>query len=53
MTRERLAELVAKFEVATTDGEISLTGDDIGEVYEWLSFIQLDYPPLFPQENKG
>lgn len=36
-SRERLAELVSKMEVASTDGELSsLTSDDIGDIYSWL-----------------
>jgi hypothetical protein len=34
---ERLEELVDKFEIATTDGEIPfLTGNDLGDIYLWL-----------------
>ncbi len=37
MSAERLAELIGKFEVATTDGDLSaITSDDIGDVYSCL-----------------
>jgi hypothetical protein len=44
-SRKRLLELLGAFEVATTDGELrspsgalEFTGDDIGDVYRWLSW---------------
>lgn len=38
--KARLQELVNLFEVATTDGECKLDGDQIGDVYLWLQWIQ-------------
>jgi hypothetical protein len=41
-TTERLAELTAKMEIMTTDGDASLlTPDDIGDIYSWLLRAQL------------
>jgi hypothetical protein len=37
---ERLQKLVDVFEVATTDGELHLNGDQIGDVYLWLQWVQ-------------
>jgi hypothetical protein len=39
-TQVRLMELVNKFEEATTDGKIQLSGNDIGDVYLWLLWAQ-------------
>jgi len=37
MTKERMDELIAKMETATTDGDLSgLTQDDIGDIYSWM-----------------
>jgi hypothetical protein len=40
-TKQRLDELIAKLEVATTDGDLSaFTGDDIGDIYSLLLLLQ-------------
>jgi hypothetical protein len=38
-SNERLNELMGKFEAASTDGEIALTSDDIGDTYSWFLWI--------------
>jgi hypothetical protein len=39
-SHDRLAELVSKLEVATTDGDLSaFTSDDIGHIYSWLLML--------------
>ena len=37
--QNRLGELIGKMEAATTDGDLgTLTQDDIGDIYTWLTF---------------
>jgi hypothetical protein len=39
MDTNRLQEIIGKLEVVTTDGDLStLTQDDIGVAYEWLTW---------------
>jgi hypothetical protein len=35
-----LAELIGVLEAATTDGELSLDSDQIGDIYSWLLWAQ-------------
>ncbi len=49
----RMKELTGKFESATTDGEIAMDGDTIGDVYQWLLWISDSFESPIPLTTRG